>query len=144
MDRAGAAVWACASGTSKKDRYVGQVYRALVTHSEWFNGNPVVVAGDFNSNTIWDGSRKSGNHSDVVKFLDERGLVSAYHQNFNECQGTETTPTFYLFRHEGRPYHIDYVFLPRDWASRLRPVEVGRYEQWAKLSDHCPVVVDIR
>ncbi len=54
------AVWACAVGASRKDRYIGQVYQALMAHPEWFNGNPVVVAGDFNSNKIWDAKREIG------------------------------------------------------------------------------------
>jgi hypothetical protein len=81
------AVWACAP--SREDRYIRQVCLAFMAHPEWFNGNPVVVAGDFNSNKIWDAKREVGNHSDVVKFLDERGLVSAYHETFDESQGTE-------------------------------------------------------
>jgi exonuclease III len=89
------AVWACAVGANRENRYIGQVYQALMAHPEWFNGNPVVVAGDFNSNKIWDAKRKVGNHSGVVKFLDGRGLVSAYHENFNESQGTETCPTLH-------------------------------------------------
>ncbi|MEO6757981.1 MAG: hypothetical protein ABIO24_00900 [Saprospiraceae bacterium] len=137
------AVWACRVGASREDRYIGQVYQALMAHPEWFKGNAVVVAGDFNSNRIWDAKRKLGNHSGVVKYLDGRGLVSAYHEHFNESQGTEISPTLHLFRHIHRPYHVDYVFIPREWASRLRAVEVGEYSQWSKLSDHCPVVVDI-
>ena len=61
---------------------------------------------------------------------------------FRQAQ-TETSPTLHLFRHKSRPYHVDYVFIPREWMFRLRAVEVGEYEQWSKLSDDCPVVVDI-
>jgi len=92
------AVWACAVGASRENRYIGQVYQALLAHPEWFKRKPVVMAGDFNSNKIWDGKRKVGNHSGVVKFLDERGLVSAYHEQWNESQGTESWPTFHLFQ----------------------------------------------
>jgi len=28
-------------------------------------------------------------------------------------------------------------------AARLKTVEVGTYEQWLKLSDHCPVVIEV-
>jgi exodeoxyribonuclease-3 len=135
------AVWACVAGEKRADRYIGQVYQALMAHPEWFNGSPVVV--DFNSNKIWDAKRVVGNHSAVVKLLDERGLVSTYHQHFGELQGVESRRTLYMFRHEDKPYHIDYIFIPREWASRLQTVEVGGYEQWSKLSDHCPVVVEI-
>ena len=114
------AVWACAVGARRENRYIGQIYQALMAHPEWFTEHPAVVAGDFNSNKIWDSKRKVGNHSGVVKLLDERGLVSAYHENCNESQGTETGPTFHLFRHKDKPYHIDYVFIPREWISVMR------------------------
>jgi exodeoxyribonuclease III len=119
------AVWAYKVGASRKDRYVGQVYQALLAHPEWFSGRPVVLAGDFNSNKIWDAKREVGNHSDVVKLLDERGLVSAYHEYFIERQGGESRHTLYMYRHEDKPYHIDYVFIPREWVPRLKTVEVG-------------------
>src|ERR1019366_6872070 len=57
------AVWACRVGLKKTDNYVGQVYQALTSNPDWFNGNPVVVAGDLNSNAIWDAERLVGNHS---------------------------------------------------------------------------------
>ena len=135
------AVWACKVGPSRKDRYVGQVYQALLAHPEWFSGRPVVLAGDFNSNKIWDAKRAVGNHSDVVKLLDDRGLVSAYHKHFNEPQGEELQHTYYQFRHEGKKFHIDYIFIPQEW--RLKTVEVGEYTQWAKRSDHSPLIVEL-
>ena len=138
------AVWACQVKGDARASYVGQIHRSLREHPKWFNSGPTVMAGDFNSNKIWDGKRKVGNHSGVVRLLDVRGLVSAYHESFKESQGTETCPTLHLFRHKSRPYHVDYVFVPREWIFRLRAVEVGEYEQWSKLSDHCPVVVDVR
>ncbi len=97
----------------------------------------------FVANKIWDGKRKVGNHSCIVEFLDKRGLVSAYNENSNEAQGMESCPTLHLFRHREKSYHIDYVFIPREWMVRLRTVKVGTYEQWSKLSDHCPIVVDL-
>ena len=115
-----------------------------MSHPEWFDGKPVVIAGDLNSNKIWDAKRTVGNHSDVVGVLAEREMVSAYHEFFGEAQGAETRRTFYQFRHAIiRPYHIDYIFLPREWASRIKAVDVGEYERWSKLSDHCPLIVDM-
>ena len=137
------AVWACRSEDSDADRYIRQVYLALMSHPQWFNGTPVVLAGDLNSNKIWDGKREVGNHSHVVKILAESGLVSAYHEFFAEAQGAESRPTIYMHRHQHRPYHIDYIFVPLEWAPRLKTVDVGEYERWSKLSDHCPVTVDI-
>ena len=137
------AVWACRTGIKKADNYIGQVYQALMSHPEWFDGTPAVLAGDLNSNKIWDPERVVGNHSDVVKILSERGLVSGYHEFFGEAQGAESRPTIYFYRRADRPFHIDYIFIPREWATRLKTVDVGEYERWSKLSDHCPVTVDI-
>jgi exonuclease III len=136
------AVWACRAGIKKTDHYIGQVYQALMSHPEWFDEAPVVVAGDLNSNTIWDAERKVGNHSEVVRILAERGLMSGYHEFFSEAQGAESRATIYLYRHADKPFHLDYVFIPRKWARRLKTVDVGDYERWSKLSDHCPVIVD--
>jgi exodeoxyribonuclease III len=137
------AVWACRIGTVKAKNYVGQVYEALMSHPEWFSGAPVVLAGDLNSNTIWDGERPVGNHSAVVRILADHGLVSVYHEFFGELQGAETRSSFYFYRHADKPFHIDYIFIPRQWLPRVRSVSVGAFETWSKLSDHCPVIAEI-
>jgi exonuclease III len=49
----------------------------------------------------------------------------------------------FFYRRCDRTFHLDYIFIPREWASRLKTVEVGKCETWLKLSDHCPVVVDV-
>jgi endonuclease/exonuclease/phosphatase family metal-dependent hydrolase len=138
------AVWACQIGTKRADNYIGQVYQALMAHPEWFvSQRPVVLAGDLNSNKIWDAHRRVGNHSTVVKLLGERGLVSAYHEYSGEPQGEESSPTMFFYRRCDRTFHLDYIFIPREWAARLKTVEVGEFETWSKLSDHCPVVIEV-
>jgi endonuclease/exonuclease/phosphatase family metal-dependent hydrolase len=69
--------------------------------------------------------------------------VSGYHQFFEEPHGSETRPTFYLLWKESRPYHLDYCFIPRSWASRVVRVDVGSFEEWRKHSDHRPLLVEI-
>jgi exonuclease III len=137
------AVWASQVSKNPKDNYIVQVHRAIKANPEWFNGQPVVLCGDFNSNAIWDGMRREGNHSAVVKFLADRKIVSAYHQFFVEEHGRETRPTHYFWHHENRGFHIDYVFLPENWVTSIKAVEVGEYVKWAKLSDHVPLVVNL-
>jgi exodeoxyribonuclease-3 len=99
------AVWACQIGTKRADNYIGQVYQALTAHPEWFSQRPVVLAGDLNSNKIWDAHQKVGNHSAVVKLLDEHGLVSAYHDWFREPQGEESRHTMFFYRRDERTFH---------------------------------------
>ena len=133
--------------------YIGQLYEAVVNNPQWFAGKPSIVCGDFNSNVFWDeerppgkgspGKRKTGNHSAVVGLLNKHQLTSAYHHFFSEPQGQETRPTHYFWHRKERGYHIDYVFLPSGWASRIKKVEVGEHAAWSKLSDHVPLSVDV-
>ena len=39
-----------------------------------------------------------------------------------------------------KTYHIDYVFLK---GLNPKSIEIGSYDDWVKLSDHVPVVVEI-
>jgi hypothetical protein len=136
------AVWTARIKGSVKASYIGQAWDAVEANPEWFNGGPVVMCGDFNSNAIWDDGRTK-NHSSLVNFLAERKIVSAYHQYFSERQGEEKRPTHYFYHQKRRSFHIDYVFLPEEWAKRIKDVEVGEYQQWRKISDHVPLIVDV-
>jgi endonuclease/exonuclease/phosphatase family protein len=137
------AVWAMPIQGSTVKSYIGQVYEAVLRHPRWFAGKPSIVCGDFNSNKFWDGNRKTGNHSAVVALLEKHRLCSAYHHFFSEPQGQETRPTYYFWHHKDRGYHIDYVFLPRGWASCIQTVKLGHHAPWCKLSDHVPLSVDL-
>jgi endonuclease/exonuclease/phosphatase family metal-dependent hydrolase len=100
-----------------------------------------VICGDFNSNAIFDHARKKRNHTAVVAMLEQRNLLSAYHAFFSEEHGEETKATHYFWHRKSRPFHIDYVFLPRQWIPTAK-VAVGTYRKWRSLSDHVPLIVD--
>lgn len=136
------AVWACAIKSNRRDSYVGQVNRALQEHPEWFTRGPVVVAGDFNSNAIWDQKRPGWNHSTMVAAFEKHGLSSIYHAVCSETHGEETTPTFHLQKNRKKPFHLDYVFVPNDWKPRVE-FEVGDCSDWLALSDHCPLTITL-
>lgn len=135
-------VWAMDHKTSPLDRYIGQVWNAVNFYSSLLNDNCVVI-GDFNSNKIWDGKERSGNHTSVVKFLEDRNIVSIYHHYFNEHQGEEITKTFYLHRNINKPYHIDYVFASKSLISDMTDIEVGVFEDWILFSDHVPIITQL-
>jgi hypothetical protein len=136
------AVWTARIKESHKRSYIAQACEAVECNSDWFDGKPLVMCGDFNCNVIWDDSRVQ-NHSWLVSFLEKRKIVSAYHHFFSEHQGKEKRPTHYFYHHKNRGFHIDYVFLPKAWANRIETVEVGEYEQWAKVSDHVPLMIEV-
>ena len=137
------AVWACKVSDKKCDNYIGQVYEAFTKNPDWLSVPDTVVAGDFNSNTVWDRARPLGNQTAVVKILEARGIVSAYHKFYAERQGEETLHTLFFRKDQKNPFHIDYVFLPNRWATHLQKVSIGTHVKWAALSDHRPIVVDV-
>jgi exodeoxyribonuclease-3 len=134
------AIWAN-NPTDSDGQYVEQVWKAINHYNGLLQNTQTILTGDFNSNTIWDRKRRIGNHSDVVKYLDDKGIYSAYHLHHHQTQGTEAHPTFYLYKHQDKPYHLDYCFVSADIAGRLTAVEVGNYDFWKKYSDHVPVIV---
>ena len=68
------AVW---SKGGQDHPYVEGVVRAVELYRDLFERYPTVLAGDFNSNTIWDSNHAvDRNHSALVKMLSELGLVS--------------------------------------------------------------------
>ncbi|HEX2608868.1 MAG TPA: endonuclease/exonuclease/phosphatase family protein [Flavisolibacter sp.] len=134
------AVWAN-NPNDREGPYITQVWKALHHYKHLINPGKTVLIGDFNSNTIWDKPRREGNHSTVVQRLKEKGISSVYHKHFKQKQGLEAHPTFYLYRHLEKPYHLDYCFASKDLMRRLQLVEVGDHAFWCRFSDHVPVMV---
>ena len=143
------AVWAqnASAGVTRKHQ-LGPLRRALSTYRGFLSARAAVVAGDLNNNAIWDRRGWRINHMATVDTLNKFGLVSAYHEIKGEPHGQETIPTHYWRdrRRDGPTYHLDYIFLPRQWLSGLTNFSVGSFEDWcgAGLSDHSPVVMEVR
>ena len=123
-------------------RYIGQLWKYLQAHAGFLKTEKAMLIGDLNSNTCWDEWDRWWNHSDVVSDLKVLGLESCYHRGFNEEQGKETRPTFFMYRKPEKPYHIDYAFLSQALLPNAK-LEIGDIDTWLEHSDHMPVVVDI-
>lgn len=137
------AIWA----NNPKDpdgAYVEQVWKALRHYDNYLTNKQTMLIGDFNSNTIWDRKYRVGNHSHVVKLLEEKGIHSCYHLHNNQAQGKEEHPTLYMYRYKDKPYHIDYCFVSVDMADKLKSVQIGDYDFWTKYSDHVPLIVTFK
>jgi exonuclease III len=76
----------------------------------------------------------------VVKMLEKKGIVSLYHFYFNQTQGMEQHPTFYMYRHKNKAYHIDYCFVSNEIINKLNSFEIGGFDDWIKHSDHAPLI----
>ncbi len=136
------AIWAN-NPADPDGQYVEQVWKAIHYYRKHLKNKQTILAGDFNSNTIWDRPHRAGNHSSVVKFLEKKKIYSAYHVHHQQEQGKEAHPTLYMYRHKDKPYHIDYCFVSEDLAARLLAVEIGEHGYWSKYSDHVPVMVTV-
>lgn len=118
--------------------YIGQLWKYLQIHKSKLKNT--IIAGDFNSNVIWDEWDRWWNHSDVVRELKEINITSFYHSFRNEEQGNETIPTFFLQRKIEKPYHIDYIFGSKEFSDNLKSFKIGPMENWLRISDHLPLI----
>ena len=124
------AVWAC-------HPYIEEYYIYQSINIVNYNENTIII-GDFNSNAIWDKKHHSRTHSAIVQQLNDIGISSAYHYSTNEVQGSETAPTFYLYRHFDKPYHIDHCFTA---AKNIHSYHVLNSLHWLEKSDHMPILL---
>jgi endonuclease/exonuclease/phosphatase family metal-dependent hydrolase len=99
---------------------------------------PTVLAGDFNA------SWRNAHHLENVRSLAARGMVNAY----NSFKGIrdEAEPehaTSYFRWSSAKPYHMDFVFVPKVWS--IKDVAIGSFADYParRLSDHVPVVVTL-
>jgi hypothetical protein len=123
--------------------YIEGVVRGVDVYRPLFSAGPTLLAGDLNSNVIWNDEHPAdANHSALIDKLDELGLTSCYHHFYNETPGKESRATYYFHWKRERPFHIDYCFSPKAWAKCISAVEVGAYESCHGFSDHRPLLVD--
>lgn len=121
-------------------QYVEQIWKALAHYDPLLTNGPVILTGDFNSNTIWDRPRRIGNHTAVVNKLAQKNILSVYHQQYKQHQGQEAHPTFFLHRNKNKPYHLDYCFASASLINKKALVDVGTFHQWIAHSDHTPLI----
>lgn len=121
--------------------YIGQFWKYFQIHKNNLAYANQIIIGDFNSNKIWDKADRWWNHSDVIHDLENIGIHSLYHNQFGEEQGKESHPTFFLYRNEDKPYHIDYVFVSKEYLNSS--VELGKKEMWLSVSDHLPIILNL-
>lgn len=133
-------VWAHKS-KSPAIEYIEQVHQLLDIIETTAVSPFTIIAGDFNSNSIWDKDYKK-NHSAAVERFRRLAMESAYHVFSGISQGVERDPTHWNLKKKNAAFHIDYVFLSPPLLSKLRGVVVGRCDDWLSLSDHAPVVVE--
>ncbi|MDE0104395.1 MAG: hypothetical protein OXN89_18640 [Bryobacterales bacterium] len=131
--------------TQREPSYARVAWESMsaCAHEADKRGLPLVAAGDFNISRKFKG-KLGEDASNVLKSMRDRyGLVSAYHQHYNEKQGEETRFTYYhKYMGRFRPFHIDYFFVSEDWIDRLIGVKVEPFSTFQD-SDHRPLTVEL-
>ena len=136
------AVWS--QKPERHDNRGVQMWKALSSYSAHLSEDRIIIAGDFNSSSIWDRDGRESNHSNIVSQLGRHGIKSLYHEFWKEQQGSETRPTLLFTYNEEKPFHIDYCF-GSDWfVQRMTSITVGKAGDWLKLSDHMPLEVEFQ
>jgi endonuclease/exonuclease/phosphatase (EEP) superfamily protein YafD len=133
------AVW-----TLSESKYIRGLVSGIEQYADLFRDESAVVMGDLNSNAKWDNEHpKHLNHSAFAEKMSSLKMVSAYHHHRNEVHGCELEHTYYHHGKREKPHHIDYAFVPQAWSAGIQDVSVGSYDDWAALSDHRPLIVDL-
>ena len=139
------AVWA----QSKPSPYTAQTHRVVAETRPPLLSGPVVLAGDFNA-PGHAASHHLTPHLATVDLLDDAGLVSAFaaargvaHSDLYR-DGPDTRPcpalqepTYYHWRRRDLPWHIDHVFVRRDWTDGIA-TSVGSYDDWVATGQIAP------
>ncbi|MFD0931297.1 endonuclease/exonuclease/phosphatase family protein [Psychroflexus salinarum] len=128
----------------KSDNYGTHTWNSINYYTKLLDNEKVIIAGDFNSSSIWDKPNREANHTNIVNRFKERGIKSTYHIYHEEEQGKEKHATLNLHRKIDRPYHIDFCFASDYFIKRLERVKVGEYEKWTNYSDHKPLIVNFK
>ena len=120
--------------------YIGQFWKYLQINKNKLNN--IIIAGDFNSNVIWDEWDRWWNHSDVINILKQKNIESLYHKVTNEEQGKESKKTFFLQRKIEKDFHIDYFFGSSNFQNP-KGLTLGNYNDWIGISDHIPLTLEL-
>lgn len=133
------AIWAKPS--QRRPIYVNTLFRGIAAYRDFIKSTPCIILGDLNTARYLSAG---DSHMQFVNLLkDEFGLVSAYHKYFGVDHGRETHNTYFDRTNRGKPFHIDYCFIPKSWLPMLKKVTVGCPRDWLDLSDHTPLIIEV-
>lgn len=125
---------------TKTSYYPKEITKYYEEHKDsGFFNEDMIICGDFNCDVRLKGSHAK-NVCEVIEKLSECGLVDIYHQLTGEKEGEETKPTFYMYRHLDKPYHVDHIFMSSD---KIKDLEICDADKWLHLSDYVPLIFEI-
>ncbi len=132
------AIWPIQKKTGP--RYASLLTAMLAHFATELSSAPLILTGDFNSNTAVVGQERS--HPKLISRLEQAGLSSAYHHQSGEKHGRETLATFVQGKKSPKRFHIDYCFASSDLLPACT-VAIPQSSAWLGLSDHFPLIIDV-
>ena len=120
----------------------GNTIDAIKYYRDWLvkGSNKCIFGGDLNNSIIWDKRNNDNNFQNINSSLNDLGFESAYHLLSGEKFGHESEATFYHTKKESKKYHIDYLYTK---SLDIKSVNIGKFHDWIKLSDHCPMTIEV-
>lgn len=120
----------------------GNTINAIRYYRNWLvkGSNRCIFGGDLNNSIIWDKRNNDNNFQNINSSLNDLGFESAYHLLSGEKFGYESEATFYHTKKEPKKYHIDYLYTK---SLDIKSVNIGKFDDWIKLSDHCPMTIEV-
>jgi endonuclease/exonuclease/phosphatase family metal-dependent hydrolase len=137
------AVWTNKNKDDGRPPYAEQFARVLEAYRDMIDGGRCIVTGDLNASLQGPWTEPHLVNLDTVKGL---SLVSAYHLAHGVEHGEEPDMTL-RWVGPGRVeyfYHCDFVFVSDDLADGVASHVVPLFDSDRPLSDHQPVVADLR
>ena len=136
------AIWAMAPmGKDKGKSYTYQIEKTVTKYGDILKNNLSILIGDYNTPNIEKPVEKTGFM--VIEEFKKLEIFSAYHEYFEKDYGKHNQYTFYQHKNTEFKHMLDYCFASKSIIERISNVEIGKYEDWIKFSDHCPLIVDI-
>ena len=134
------------AGKAAKGGYAARVHAILDLLANSEHDGDLIVGGDFNLTVSERHPEEelTTHPADLEiqhRLRDKFGLLNCWqtaHPNEHLAQ------TLRYVKNRTIPYHIDGLFVPQSWQSRLMSCGVLRSEKWEQLSDHLPVVARFR
>lgn len=129
------ASWAC-------DPYCEELYDWLEVVEDRIDPKTIII-GDLNSNAVFDPkhfARSGKSFGMVLEKLVKYGIVGIYHHYTKQEHGEEVTPTFFLYRHLDKPFHLDHCLAN---PNHVKSIKVHCRANWLMLSDHVPIEVEV-
>jgi exonuclease III len=122
---------------------VTQLIEAIV---EKFPGEKIVMGGDFNLTTAIRQENEELQNTKgelaILKHIENGlGLINTW-QTLHPCQPLPQT-----LRWNNKPltpYHCDAIYIPKCWSSQLLQAEIINHGDWDNLSDHKPIVANVK